>query len=59
MIKLLATLSMVFCAYLALLHFAPLSFMVAGVFVAGHFIFYWWCLLALFGMLCHSSLHGK
>lgn len=56
MFKLLAVLALMFCAYLALITWAPHSAMVSGFVIAGHFIAYWWCGLALFGWLAWRSL---
>ncbi len=56
MFRILAVLALMFCAYLALITWAPLSFMVAGFLVAGHFICYWWCGLAVFGWLAARSI---
>jgi hypothetical protein len=53
MFKILAALALVFCAYLALLTWAPASVFLTGFVVAGHWIAYWWCGLALFGFLSY------
>jgi hypothetical protein len=56
MFKLLAVLALMFCTYLALLTWAPPIVLLAGFVVAGHFICYWWCGLALFGWMAHRAI---
>jgi len=56
MFKLLAILSLLFVAYLLLVTYAPVSFMVAGFMVGGYFIAYWWCGLAALGYLAHRAI---
>ncbi len=58
MFKLLAVAALVFCAYLALLQWLPLPMMLKGFTVAGHFVAYYWCALAVFGLMSYSAL-GK
>jgi hypothetical protein len=58
MFRLIAVAALVFCAYLGLLQWMPREMLLNGFSISGHFIAYYWCALAVFGLVSHSAL-GK